>query len=241
MTMIRDTSWGASASSSASFVPEVSHPISICFLSSRALLTFFFSSSLVVPIPPWNSISSPCVRYYRLLFLLNHTINRLRHRTESNYSCTDERVRASTLTRLSGTNVVVERERDNAGNMSEPFLSHSHDGFNIRAKIGRAVLLINFNHYSTFGCARERERERERVLLLFPIVRKQFSSGTILRILESREANESRAMSREIKGFNAVTLEIPQTVSPAFLYDLRWENRKYIERTVGHTYFMGDR
>jgi len=38
MTMIRDTSWGASASSSASFAPSsLSHPISICFLRSFAV------------------------------------------------------------------------------------------------------------------------------------------------------------------------------------------------------------
>lgn len=65
MTMIRDTGWGASASSSAFFAPEVSHPISIC------------SSTF-----PSNVAQPPSVaRSRRLLVLLNHykpssTLNR---------------------------------------------------------------------------------------------------------------------------------------------------------------------
>lgn len=67
MTMIRDTSWGASASSSASFAPEVSlHPISICSLRSS------FRS-----FPP----CTPRCAHRQLLVLLNHykpssTLNR---------------------------------------------------------------------------------------------------------------------------------------------------------------------
>ena len=85
MTMIRDTGWGASASSSASF-------------ASRSL-----TLSRSVPPPFYPTSLNPRLR--RLLVLLNH-YNRLRHWTESKHSCTDERVRARTLIRLSRTTFV---------------------------------------------------------------------------------------------------------------------------------------